>query len=240
MYTGYEWFQRPEDLFASSEQLGQVLASAGQLFPKRRFYWGDIFAKMVMGSLVHTSTVVIRREVANNAGLFREDWRFTGEDFHYHWRICGEAPVGYVDVPSILYRVGNKDQLTKPEYNVHCAQAFLLTLHEFLKRDRHRICLPDRMIRSSLAHAHLWLGEELMLAGERLRGRAHVTKSLQYSRSARALYRLAVSSLPHRLHRLLRSMYRRLRHAEAVSFAVPVYLDSELLELLASAGELLA
>jgi hypothetical protein len=143
-------------------------------------------------------------------------------------------------VPSILYQVGNPDQLTKPEYNVHCAEAFLLTLHEFLERDGRRISLPRRMIESSLAHAHLWLGEELVLSGERNRGRAHLAKSLRYATSGRTLHRLVLASLPGALHRILKSACGRLRRAEAAALVAAVSLRTDLFDFLTSAGKMLA
>ena len=78
--------------------------------------WGDVYSSMIAGNLVHTSTVLIRRERARAVGLFDERYR-TGEDYDFHLRTCYEGPVALLDVPSIRYRIaGGEDQLTATQY----------------------------------------------------------------------------------------------------------------------------
>lgn len=210
MYRAYQWFPTAHDLFDASEEI-LSFAGAEADWEGRRLYLGDIFSQMFMGSLVHTSTVVMTRECATRVGGFREDWRFTGEDFHFHLRTCREAKVGYLDVSSICYQIGMQDALTRPSYNVHCAEAFCLTLEEFLQKYPERIHLPQHMLNATLAYAHLWLGEELLLNGNRSRGCAEIVTSLRHAPSARAVLRLAGGCVPKFAHRFLKETYGRLR-----------------------------
>jgi hypothetical protein len=83
---------------------------------------------MVVGNLIHTSTILLRRERAEKVGLFDDTLKYSGEDFNFHLRTCRSGPVAFADVASIEYRVGAADQLTRPEYNIHIAKNFLKTI----------------------------------------------------------------------------------------------------------------
>jgi glycosyltransferase involved in cell wall biosynthesis len=74
-------------------------------------YVGNIYEKMIWGNLIHTSTIVFKRELVDIVGLFDESFD-TCEDYDFHLRVCKEACVGYLDLPTTLYRRGTPDQLT--------------------------------------------------------------------------------------------------------------------------------
>jgi GT2 family glycosyltransferase len=145
-----------------------------------KVYWGDIFSQMVTGNLVHTSTALLRRERALAVGPFNASLRFAGEDFDYHLRTCRAGSVAFVDVCSILYRVGHVDQLTAPEYHVHIAENFLKTITPVIAQDRARINLPESTIRATLARAHGWIAEGKFGASDYAGARRHAVQSLTY------------------------------------------------------------
>ena len=110
MYSAYRWFPTNDDLFHRSESLEAFASAPADTIRGRKFYFGDIGDEMIMGNLVHTSTVIVARSRAEEVGLFREDLRFSGEDYEYHLRTCRLGPVGYLDVASIRYQRGRSDQ----------------------------------------------------------------------------------------------------------------------------------
>lgn len=145
-----------------------------------RAYSGDIYAPMAMGNLVHTSTVLLRRERAAAAGWFDESVR-SGEDHEFHLAACRAGRVAFADVPTILYEVGSEDALSSGALSVTMARHFLRTLTRALEWDPTRIRsrIPRRTISHVLADAHRWLGEALIASGEAREGRSHLLQSLR-------------------------------------------------------------
>jgi glycosyltransferase involved in cell wall biosynthesis len=211
MYTAYRWF-KTEQLFPSSVDLREVSSSLATLYPGKRAYTGDIFSQMMMGNLVHTSTVLLPAQAVEKVGKFREEWR-SGEDFQFHARVCRLGPVAYVDVPAVRYQVDMPDQLTRSQHQTELAENFLLTIRELIDKERAHIILSPRMLKKSLSEAHRWVGEEMLLGGDLHGGREHLTTSLRYGLSWRALALLAIQALPEAVRNGLRHAYRRLRPA---------------------------
>ena len=142
-------------------------------------YTGDLFSSMILGNLVHTSTVVLRRERLAQAGGFDISLKRSGEDYEFHLRTCSLGPVAFLDASSILYRVGAVDQLTAPEYTLDMARNNLETVQRWLARGGPRVTLPERVIRARLAESHAWVGEQALLAGAARESRTHLWQSLR-------------------------------------------------------------
>lgn len=177
--ASYRWFPTPESLFTESaalEELGWELpaAEAG-----RRVYLGDLSSSIVMGNLVHTSTVLLKRSRLEQVGAFDEGLR-VGEDFGFHLRTCRAGPVAFADVASIRYRVGAEDQLTRPELQVEMARAFLDTIGPLLGDGQREVALPPRMVEAVLAEAHAWVGRESLAHGDRREARSQLARSLRH------------------------------------------------------------
>jgi GT2 family glycosyltransferase len=193
MYHAYRWFTN-EQLFSASHAL-----PADELPPElagTRVHVGDIFSQMVMGNLVHSSTVLIKRERLEKVGRFNEALRIAGEDYNFHLRTCREGPVGLVDVPSIRYQTGMPDQLTRRSTRLYAAQNCLTTVQETLRDHQARVRLPRAMIRARLAEVHQWVGETLIDHGRLAEARPHLRQSLRHQFQRRTLALLVRASLP--------------------------------------------
>jgi len=142
---------------------------------------GTIFSQMIIGSVVHTSTTLLRRERLNKVRGFREDLKVSGEDYDFHLRTCREGPVAFADIPTIGYTVGRSDQLTAAAYVVHIAQNSLRTLEPILAESRHLIKLPPKRVDRVLAGKHAWVAKELLELGRRKEARSHAFKSVLHS-----------------------------------------------------------
>lgn len=206
MYHAYRWFPKPSDLYDAEH----VLPATHSV----RVYSGDIYAPMVLGNLVHTSTVLLRRERWEKVGFFREEFRHAGEDYEFHLRVCREGRVLFADTVTTQYQVGAADRITRPELQWDMATAYITTLHEALERDPDRITLPKETVDENRAGAYAWAARAALDAG---RGR---DARMMYLRALRlrplkfsAAKFLLVSLLPAPVRPWLFTTVRQLRRA---------------------------
>jgi glycosyltransferase involved in cell wall biosynthesis len=82
-------------------QAGQKHKRSGNIFP-------DALKKCIIGP----STVMMRRELFEEFGGFREDLEIA-EDYELWLRITAKYPVGYIDEPLVIKRGGHSDQLSE-------------------------------------------------------------------------------------------------------------------------------
>lgn len=180
---------------------------------------GNIFTQMIIGSVVHTSTCLLRRERLAKVRGFREDLRISGEDYDFHLRTCREGVVAFADIATIGYTVGRSDQLTTASMFVHIAQNALRTLEPIVAESRHMIKLSSDQIARVIAGNHAWVARELLELGRRKEARRHALKSILQRPAARQPYLLlAAASLPtagldtiRALRRRGRKLYARVR-----------------------------
>ena len=211
MYHAYRWFSR-KDLFPQSVALAEIAAGLASVVGDRRLHTGEIFSQMIMGNLVHTSTVLIRRRRIDKVRGFNEELCLSGEDYDFHLRTCKEGPVGFIDLPAIRYQTGFPDRLTQNVYKVHVAKNCLRTILPWIEHERSQINLPDRMIRLRLAEVEGWLGDVLLNTGEARQAQVHLRKSLsQRPWQPRTLKLLALASLPEVVRLRLRQISRALK-----------------------------
>jgi hypothetical protein len=211
MYSSYQRFSR-DQLFREARPLsamdGRLAATLG--YP--RVFLGDIFSPMITGNLVHTSTVLLRRERFEHVREFDVDLRHSGEDYDFHLRTCREGDVAYLDAPSILYQRGRDDQLTHRKYTVHMAENFLKTVNKALARDRARVTLPPTMLDDVMAEAHAWIGEQRLEIGDAGQARHHLGTSLKLRPwQPRIAALLGAAILPRQVTDPLRASYRALK-----------------------------
>lgn len=213
MYGAYR-HTSTQRIFAASRPLAEV-SNAG-VERGARLYWGDIFSPMILGNLVHTSTVLLSRERARRVGGFNEALKYSGEDYDFHLRTCREGPVAFADVAAIDYRVGSEDQLTQPAYHVHIARNYLNTILPVLASDRARIRLPAWRIRAVVAKAHAWISDELFHAQDIAGARRHAWQSVRANPLQGRIWAILLAAcLPPAVLAVLLSSYRAVKHAMA-------------------------
>jgi len=196
MYSAYE--QLAEEgipLFRDSYTVTTQELGVSGLTATFELSQGEIFSQMIIGSVVHTSTCLLRRERLSKVGGFREDLKVSGEDYDFHLRTCREGLVAFADIATIGYTVGRPDQLTAASRVIHIAQNALLTIEPILAQSRHQIRLPSRMVGRVLASRHAWVAEELLAVGRRREARAHFLKSIFHNPWAPRSYALLVACL---------------------------------------------
>jgi glycosyltransferase involved in cell wall biosynthesis len=212
MYTAYRKFSR-DQLFRESRALSSIDTRLAAALDDPQVYLGDIFSPMITGNLVHTSTVLLRRERFDKVREFDVNLRYSGEDHDFHLRTCREGDVAYLDVSSILYQYGREDQLTvNPAYTVHMAENFLKTVNKALARDRDRVTLSPAMLDGVMAEAHAWIGECRLQLGDRDQAWRHLGTSLRFRPwQPRIAALFGASFLPKRVSDRLRASYRAVK-----------------------------
>lgn len=212
MYTSYGKFTR-DQLFRESRPLSSIDAALASTLSDPRVFLGDIFSPMITGNLVHTSTVLMRRERFEKVREFDVTLRYSGEDHDFHLRTCREGDVAYLDVASILYQRGREDQLTvNRAYTVHMAENYLRTVNKALARDRDRVTLPPAMLDEVMAEAHAWIGEQRLELGDRDKAWHHLGTSLRFRPwQPRVAALLGAAVLPKNVSDRLRTTYRALK-----------------------------
>ena len=183
-------------------------------------WYGDLFPHLLLGSLVHTPTVLLRRDRLRQTDGFDPALWPAGEDYDFHLRTCRYGPVGFLDVPSIRYRIGNPDQITAPSRRLAFARMNLKTLTLWMALEPARVTLPPAKIRWRLAHAHGWLGEEEQLNGNASAARTHLLRTLRYQPwQPRRAALLALTFVPDGMRERLTRLWRRLRGTERAAEA---------------------
>jgi GT2 family glycosyltransferase len=210
MYSAWGAF-RAEQLFARSAPLAQVapgiVSARGEMA-----YAGDIYAAMLTGSLVHTSTTLLTRERLDEVGQFDESLEVAGEDYDFHLRTCGLGPVIFADIPTTFYQWGAPDQLTRPEYGLHRARNFLRTVERAFERDAHRPSIPGREVSRIRGEAHSWVASEALDLGDHRAARAHYVSALRLGQwRAGNVLRLLLATLTPTLAARLREGYRNVK-----------------------------
>ena len=237
MYTAHKWFPTGE-LFSWSRSVGEFASFIPDRFHQAQFYAGDIFSSMVAGNLAHTSTVVMKRERIQRAGEFNPTYAGAGEDYEFFLRICREGPVGFVDLPTIVYQKGREDQITTGS-GLGFARQFLEILNRTLVEEKDRITLSAGMLNVIQADAECWLGAELIRSHEYQEGRRHLVRGLRRRFDGYAFRQLVLSFLPESLRETIRTRLRGLRRrglvhtASCMAVLVSCHIDLPELEIAA-------
>lgn len=209
--ASYRWFAT-HDLFPDSQRLADLCPNLPAATGDAAVYWGDIFSPMIMGNLVHTSTVLVRRDRLSKVVGFNEELKHSGEDYDFHLRTCREGPVAFVDISTVEYQVGRSDQLTQPAYRIHMANNFLKTIAPVIAAERDRIHLPSSMLSYVQAEAHAWIGREYLALGRQREARTEFRTSLHYRLRQPDVWMMSTLALcPPYVYRGLRAAVRGLK-----------------------------
>jgi len=214
MYSTYDLFSNDE-LFEAAYPVAEIVPGLAHVLGDGALYFGDIFSPMAMGNLVHTSTVLLRRERLEQVGGFNTDLRVAGEDYEFHLRTCRQGPVALIDVAAIEYQIGREDQLTMPANSIHLAENYLRTITTVFEQDRDRTTLPSAMLDGARAQAHAWIGTCRLDMENPGDARRHFLQSLRFDpRQGRISLLLLLACLPKDLWQGLRRTYRQVVSAD--------------------------
>jgi GT2 family glycosyltransferase len=160
-------------------------------------FYGDLSSAILLGNLIHTSTVLFRRTWCQQTGGFDESYERAGEDYEFYIRLTSAGPVVFIDAPSTLYRIGVADQLTAPAMMLEIARNNLRAIETWLPRVPNAVGLPAELVKRRFSESFAWLGEAELDAGHPLLAARRLSRSilLQPALDRRSLL-LASCALP--------------------------------------------
>lgn len=211
MYSAYDKLDLDSTLTPLC-QLGSLSPSVPDQFAAAAVRGGDLSSAILLGNLIHTSTVLFRRSWCERTGGFDESYARAGEDYEFYIRLTSAGPVVFIDAPSTLYRIGAADQLTAPAMLLEIARNNLRAVQKWLPESGSQIHLTRREIRERFAESFAWLGEVELEAGHAWMAARRLSRSLTVSpRLDRRAVLLASCVLPPRVREGIRSARRALR-----------------------------
>ena len=174
---------------------------------------------MILGNLVHTSTVMMTRARLEQVGRFEESLAPAGEDHDFHLRTCEAGPVGLFDWPAIQYQVGGEDRLSR--LRTVMARNYLRTMDRAIERAPNGSACDGPMLRHARAGGHSWLASALIEEEDRPGARRNMLKSLYFRPlQPRMVAELLLSFLPVSTDKIARDAYRRLS-GRAITTVIP-------------------
>jgi|SRR5690242_18649085 GT2 family glycosyltransferase len=171
------------------------------------FYKGDLSTHILLGNLIHTSTVLFRRAWCGKTGGFDETYHRTGEDYEFYIRLVSVGTVVFIDAPSTLYRRGVADQLTAPPMLLEIARNNLRAVSTWATPGA--IDLPRPVLRRRFSDSFAWVGEAELDAGHRLKAIRELASSLRVRPGLDRRAALLVSCVvPDKMREAMRGAWR--------------------------------
>ena len=177
MYSAYDWIDLTQTL-PRVGTLGEFSSSVPDQLSSAAVHAGDISAAIMLGNLIHTSTVLFRRSWCAQTGGFDESYERAGEDYEFYIRLSSVGPVVFIDAPSTLYRIGAADQLTAPSMILEIARNNLRAVETWLPGAVAKPGLSEPIVRRRLSESLAWAGEAELDAGHRIQAVRRLSKSL--------------------------------------------------------------
>jgi len=204
MYAAYRFFPKPLDLFDRELKTSDGVP----------YFIGDLTLPMLLGNLIHTSTVVARAESLKKAGEYDKSVT-PSEDQDFYQRVCKTGPVAYVDTVTLHYLIGATDAITSPTQSAKLATSYLRVMDRILAReDRAQMKLASNIVHEAMADGHAWAGRAYFAQGEMAESRRHLLTALRMRPTNLRLAKYYLASLvPKPALNALRSLRsRRARH----------------------------
>ncbi len=201
---------------------GDVFERSGefrtQAFPRPiPYHEGPLFARMLLGPLLLSPTVLFTRRVLETVGLQDESYRL-GEDYEYLVRIARTYRIAFLDAPLyvVRYHRGQVSRARRPHTletiraEIEIEQAFLQTVVRWGLGDPEFYRANRGWLDHRIAELHLCIGEKWLECGEGARARGSFRAGLEqepgWQANRRALWLARFPSLARRaLKRLARA-----------------------------------
>jgi glycosyltransferase involved in cell wall biosynthesis len=217
MYSAYENVDLGATLGAV-RTLGSIAVNLPEEAATAPVRAGDLSSAILLGNMIHTSTVLFRRSWCGLTGGFDESYARAGEDYELYIRLTSVGQVVFIDAPSTLYRIGAADQLTAPSMILEIARNNLRAVETWMPRSGSDVKLSSRQIRLRFAESFAWLGEAELDAGHSWNAARRLGKSIyvvpRLDRTALLLASCAVPApLRDGLREARRNLFSRAEHS---------------------------
>jgi glycosyltransferase involved in cell wall biosynthesis len=146
--------EHPDMMICHTREIWQrgekIVSQAGQKHRRSGYIFADALKKCIIGP----STVMMRRELFEEFGGFREDLEIA-EDYELWLRITAKYPVGYIDEPLVIKRGGHADQLSEKygQIEVFRIKALLVNLETGIFAGEQRELAARELVRKCRIYA---------------------------------------------------------------------------------------
>jgi len=109
--------ESPNYQFCHTEEIWMRNGKFVNQMKKHKKSGGHIFDKCLPLCVISPSSVLMKKSLFEEVGLFREDLPAC-EDYDLWLKICAKQAVGFVEKPSIIKHGGHEDQLSKKHWGM--------------------------------------------------------------------------------------------------------------------------
>ena len=177
MYSAYDRVDISKTL-NYVDTLADLSSTAPKELSSAAVHEGDLSSAILLGNLIHTSTVLFRRSWCARTGGFDQSYERAGEDYEFYIRLSSVGPVIFIDAPSTLYQIGVADQLTAAPMVLEIARNNLRAIQKWLPELGGQVALSPRVIRRRVSESFAWVGEAELDAGHRMMAARRFSQSL--------------------------------------------------------------
>jgi glycosyltransferase involved in cell wall biosynthesis len=167
MYGSYRYYPSTLDLFETETKTKDNIP----------YYIGHIAKALVIGNLVHTSTVVARADCIFKAGEYDQSVH-PAEDQDYYYRLCLTGPVALIDVVTIHYQIGAADAASGEARFYEVATSSMIVFTRLRERADKNGQLPRKLIEQKEADLNRWVGLASFHKGKIIDARPYLMKRL--------------------------------------------------------------
>lgn len=187
-----------------------TLGSLGVVVPEvlegTAVYVGDLFSEILLGNVLHSATVLMRRSAVERIGGFDPAFVRGRDDYEFYVRLCSAGPAVYLDVVAGSHRAGQTEQEEWSALLCDIARSNLRTIEKWMPHAGAPRAAERRAIRRRFADSYGWLGEAELDAGNRVAaGRAILASLARLPRIDRRLQLLLRCALPEAVETWLRA-----------------------------------
>ncbi len=201
MYGTYQLFPSPLDLFEKEEMIeGNITC-----------YMGRIADALVLGNLVHTSTVVARAKSIFQAGEYDQSVH-PSEDQDYYYRVCRTGPVGLIDVVTIHYEIGSADAASGSHRMYELATSAMKVFYRLRERNGDNQKVPQSVLKRKETDLYRWVGHASFQKGRYADARRYLTKRvlrIPFDYQSLALLMISCMPFPSAVIRMIKSVGNR-------------------------------
>jgi glycosyltransferase involved in cell wall biosynthesis len=146
--------EHPDMMICHTREIWQrgekIVSQAGQKHRRSGYIFADALKKCIIGP----STVLMRRELFEEFGGFREDLEIV-EDYELWLRVTARYPVGYIDEPLVIKRGGHADQLSEKygQIEIFRIKALLVNLEAGIFAGEQRELAARELVRKCRIYA---------------------------------------------------------------------------------------
>ena len=138
-----------------------------------RLKWihGDLYKKLFMESFIHTSTVVIRKDVLKKIGSFNEDYK-RAEDYDLWLRISRSFPIAHTKTPLTWIR---KSETCLSNDKIDLRKTAIKVLKENYDPKK----IPKKNFRKRISDLEIYLGRNYTKAGNKEEGKKQFISAIK-------------------------------------------------------------